>query len=322
MDAIILGGGDDTRLWPITRYRPATLLPVGESTVLDRTLSALDAEPRISDVYVTTDDRFADQYTTYLEDESSADANVVTQPSTNDGTSTGEVATVTQLTGRDGIEDDVFVVPGGTLIDVDVAAFIDAFQEERTPTLAWGDGRTRERPTSTDTVRADGGGALESSGDHPDGIDGPLDSIACCGFPAESRHLLETYRQEAEGRDELDGLARWLLEEESARTVAVEGRSFDVGTPEGYLDAVARTLEGDAVVDPSASIENARIGANVHVMADATVREATLEDTVVFPETTIHDAHLSRTVVDRGASVEGLTLDGSLIAQHTKVYAK
>ena len=42
MDAIVLAGGYATRLWPITRDRPKMFLPVGESTVIDRTLEDLE----------------------------------------------------------------------------------------------------------------------------------------------------------------------------------------------------------------------------------------------------------------------------------------
>jgi len=66
MDAVVLAGGYVTRLWPVTKHRPKMLLPVGESTVLDRIPSELEADDRIDDVYISTDDRFADEFREHL----------------------------------------------------------------------------------------------------------------------------------------------------------------------------------------------------------------------------------------------------------------
>jgi len=66
MDAIVLVGGYVTRLWPVTKHRPKMLLPVGESAILDRIPSELEADDRIDDVYISTDDRFADEFREHL----------------------------------------------------------------------------------------------------------------------------------------------------------------------------------------------------------------------------------------------------------------
>ena len=52
MDAVVLAGGYATRLWPITRHRPKMVLPVGDTTVIDRVLSDLETDDRISSVYL------------------------------------------------------------------------------------------------------------------------------------------------------------------------------------------------------------------------------------------------------------------------------
>lgn len=62
MHAVVLAGGYATRLWPITRHRPKMLLPVGETTVIDRILTELEEDDRIEHVYLSTNENFADDF--------------------------------------------------------------------------------------------------------------------------------------------------------------------------------------------------------------------------------------------------------------------
>jgi len=49
MEAVVLAGGYATRLWPLTRNRPKMLLPVGNTTVIDRILTELEKDDRINE---------------------------------------------------------------------------------------------------------------------------------------------------------------------------------------------------------------------------------------------------------------------------------
>src|SRR6056297_3118923 len=66
MKAVVLAGGYATRLWPITKHRPKMLLPVGESTVIDRIFAEIESDDRIEDVYVSTNERFAEDFRAHL----------------------------------------------------------------------------------------------------------------------------------------------------------------------------------------------------------------------------------------------------------------
>ncbi|MFQ3320751.1 MAG: glucose-1-phosphate thymidylyltransferase, partial [Natronomonas sp.] len=66
MKAVVLAGGYATRLWPITKHRPKMLLPIGETTVIDRIFGALEDDDRIEEVYVSTNERFAEEFEHHL----------------------------------------------------------------------------------------------------------------------------------------------------------------------------------------------------------------------------------------------------------------
>jgi len=66
MKAIVLAGGYATRLWPITRNRPKMFLPVGDGTVIDDVFRDLEADERVDEVYVSTNERFGESFEEYL----------------------------------------------------------------------------------------------------------------------------------------------------------------------------------------------------------------------------------------------------------------
>ncbi|RLM50014.1 sugar phosphate nucleotidyltransferase [Halorubrum sp. Atlit-28R] len=66
MDAIVLAGGYATRLWPITLDRPKMFLPLGEETIIDPIFDSLETDDRVDKVYISTNERFADEFETYL----------------------------------------------------------------------------------------------------------------------------------------------------------------------------------------------------------------------------------------------------------------
>lgn len=94
---------------------------------------------------------------------------------------------------------------------------------------------------------------------------------------------------------------------------------FDIGSAESYLDAVSWTLDGGSTIAPSATVEGSHLEENVHVMDGATVHDASLRDTVVFPHATIGSSEIERSVVDEHALVSNTDLDGVLADSHTRL---
>ena len=112
-------------------------------------------------------------------------------------------------------------------------------------------------------------------------------------------------------------MTQWLQTHEPVHAFSFDG--FDIGTPQSSLDAIAHQLDGDASIAPSARLEDSHLGANVHVMGDAEIRNATLERAVVVPGSTVADAAVRNSVLDEESMVEGVSLDGAVVALHSTV---
>jgi glucose-1-phosphate thymidylyltransferase len=318
MQAVVLAGGYATRLWPVTKNRPKMLLPVGETTVIDRILGELEADDRIEDVYVSTNDRFAPDFEAHVAEAGYEKPTLSIEDTTEEDEKFGVVGALAQLVEREALQGEhLLVVAGDNLISFDLSAFLDFFEERATTTIAAYDVGSREKATSYGLVELDGNEVVEFE-EKPADPSSTLVSIACYAFPAEEV-LFEKYLDGGNNPDEPGWFIQWLVDRGTVSAFTFEDAWFDIGTPESYLEAVSWALEGGSVVAESATVAESTIGENVLVGDDATVLDSTLDTTVVFPETTISDSEIRESIIDRETTVENLDLAGAVIGAHTQI---
>ena len=68
MQALILGAGYATRLYPLTKDRPKPLLPIGDVPILERICRQLEVLSGLDAIHVVTNHTFAGAYATWLLD--------------------------------------------------------------------------------------------------------------------------------------------------------------------------------------------------------------------------------------------------------------
>ncbi|WP_207589820.1 sugar phosphate nucleotidyltransferase [Halomontanus rarus] len=313
MDAIVLAGGYATRLWPITKERPKMFLPVGNTTVIDDVLEDLESNARIEDVYISTNERFADDFEEHLEAQRYEKTQLSIEETSGEDEKFGVIGALAQLVDREGLEDDTLIIAGDNLISFDVSEFIDYFDERERPILAAYDVGDYDRATSYGVLGIGDDHEIRAFQEKPEDPPSTLVSVACYGFRAADLDLLETYLGAENNPDEPGWFIQWLVERDRVDAFTFDGAWFDIGTPESYLDAVAWKLDGDRSIHPDATVEGTTIGANVYIMEGAHVENATVRDSVVFPDATIVDCTLERSIVATGADVQDVDLQSALI---------
>ena len=318
MEAVVLAGGYATRLWPLTKHRPKMLLPVGESTVIDRLFAELEADDRVEAVHVSTNARFADDFRAHLEDAPYEKPALSVEETSEEAEKFGVVGALAQLVEREGIDDDTLVVAGDNLLSFDLSRFVDFFEARGTAALAAYDVGSLDRATAYGVVALEDGRLVDFQ-EKPDDPKSTLVSIACYGFPAATLPLLEEYLADDNNPDEPGWFLQWLYPRQPVSAFTFDGAWFDIGTPESYLEAVAWALDGENLVDDAATLEDTTLGENVHVMAGATVEDSHLDRSLVFPDATVRSCDLRSTIVDEDTHLEHLDLNEALIGAHTRI---
>jgi glucose-1-phosphate thymidylyltransferase len=258
MKAVVLAGGYATRLWPITKHRPKMLLPIGETTVIDRIFEELEDDDRIEEVYVSTNERFAEAFESHLTDSGFEKPRLSIEETTEEAEKFGVVGALGQLVDREGIDDDLLVVAGDNLIGFDLSSFIDYVDEKEATALAAYDVGDREKAKSYGLVELDGERVVDFQ-EKPDEPNSTLVSIACYGFPAESLRFQE-YLDGDNNPDEPGWFIQWLQAREPVYAFTFEEPWFDIGTPASYLEAIAWELDDHSGIAESATVEASTIG--------------------------------------------------------------
>jgi glucose-1-phosphate thymidylyltransferase len=317
MHAVVLAGGYATRLWPITRHRPKMLLPVGETTVIDRILGSLESDERIEDVYVSTNERFADTFAEHIDDRGYEKARLSVEETTEENEKFGVVGALAQLVDREGVDDDLLVVAGDNLMGFDLDDFLDFYEGHDGPTIAAYDVGSRERARSYGLVDLDGERVRDFQ-EKPDDPKSTLVSICCYAFPEESVRF-EEYLSGDNNPDEPGWFIEWLQRKEDVYAYSFDEPWFDIGTPEAYLEAVAWELDGENRISDDAVVENCTFGENVHVLGGVELTNVSLTDSVVFPGTEIERSDLARSIVDEHSHIEDKDLVDSLVGSYSRL---
>jgi glucose-1-phosphate thymidylyltransferase len=318
MDAIVLAGGFATRLWPITRNRPKMFLPIGDTTVIDRIFRELEADERIEDVYVSTNQEFADDFGKHIEESPFEKPVLSVEEARAEDEKFGVVGALAELVEREGLDSDTLVIAGDNLISFSLSDFVDNFQDNDGTTLAAYDVGDRERATQYGVIDVEGDRVTEFL-EKPDEPPSSLVSIACYAFPAETMALMPTYLEGDNNPDEPGWFIQWLVEREPVYAYPFEDAWFDIGTPEAYLDAVAWYLDGGTLIHPDATVRNSEIGENVHIMEGATVTNSMLERAVIFPGVELDSCQIHSSIIDQDTVLEDVSLSHAQIGAFTSL---
>ena len=318
MKAVVLAGGYATRMWPITKDRPKMFLPVGDGTVIDVIFEDLESDARIDEVFVSTNERFSGAFKSFIDESPYEKPTLSVEETVAEDEKFGVVGALAQLIDREGVDDDLVVIAGDNLLSFDVGEFVDFFEDAGTPCLVAYDVGSKERAKSYGLVQLDGDRVTQFE-EKPDDPQSTLVSIACYAFPAGTLPEFDTYLADGNNPDEPGWFLQWLQTRGTVNAFTFDGAWFDIGTPESYLDAVSWYLDGDTFVHEDATVEDADLGANVHVMADSAVTDSELERTVVFEGVTIADAELEGTIVDEHSRVDGVALSESLVGAYSRL---
>ncbi len=320
MKAVVLAGGHATRLWPITKDRAKPLLPLGDKPIIDYIVEGLEDE--VDEVIISTNEKFEKDFKDYA-DRYNRDVHVVVENQDSEEEKPGTIGAMINIIDQLEIDDDLMVIGGDNYYSFDISEFVDFCREKDGPVNAVYDVGDLEMAKGLGIADVEDE-KITGFEEKPEEPPSTLGSIAVYYFPKEDLSLFNEYEEYFDNRgvdpeiylDEPGRLIEWGCKQTDMYAFSFNGSWFDIGTPQGYLDATAEVVGENMISGDTTKCE---IGENVVIMKDSNLENVKIENSIVFPETEIRNAEIRNSLVDEKSDVEGADLNDAIIGAHTKL---
>ena len=277
--ALLLVGGRGTRMWPLTATMPKGLIPVAGVPFLDLQIRQL-AAAGIDEVSLAVGRAQLEDWQQFAADRDGVRLVVEDEPLDTAGP---VLAALSDLGER------FLVLNGDVVIEADLKGYIAAARDDVKATL----GLVEVEDTSAyGVVVLDEAGMVDRFIEKPPADEAPARTVNA-GMYVMTRTALADY---AEGSLSFERVVfPSLAAEDSLQGVVIEGRWFDIGTPELFLDCTGAVLGGATELHRPASshlIEGTCRGDTAGewswIAAGATVESgAVVEESVILPGATV-----------------------------------
>lgn len=244
MKAIILAAGYATRLYPLTKNTPKSLLPVAGKPLLEYTLDKIAACSGIDSVCIVTNNKFFKVFQNWRQNylsKHSAGAGLGIEV-LNDGTSSegqrlGSIGDLQFVIGKVRLADDVLVICSDKIFEFSLQTIIDNFNKRQTPVNACFDTRDIEVIRNRHgCLVLDADRRIVEFQEKPAQPKSSIESIAFYIFPAATLPLVEQYLAEGNNPDASGNYIRWLCSRVPVYACLVTEDCLDVGTLSSYRE--------------------------------------------------------------------------------------
>lgn len=323
MKAIILAGGHATRLWPITKNRAKPLLPLGEKPIIDYIIEDINSE--VDEIIISTNEKFGNDFKNYVEEYERDNTRVVIENQNSEEEKPGTIGAIITLIEEENLDDDLLIIGGDNYYSFEISEFLDFAKQKNAPANVVYDVRDLESAKQFGIVDVDHRSEkITDFLEKPEEPPSTLASTACYFFNKENislfheyeEHFKETDVPKEKYLDEPGRLIEWAHKKTDMYAYSFSGHWFDVGTIEGYLEAVSNITDQNIIEGETKGCE---IGDNVVIMKDAVVERTSLENTIVFPNAEIKNSQLRNSLIDKNVEIRDTDLNDAIIGEHSSI---
>ena len=237
--AILLAAGYATRLYPLTRHQPKSLLPLGRGVILDAVLRAVDDVPNLSARILVTNHQFAGFFQAW-QAAGGAEVRIVDDGTDSPETRLGAIRDLELARRFARPEDDLLVVGTDNLFRWSLAAFVEQAQRVASaPSVALWRAPSADAATQFGVVVRDPTGRIGTFAEKSPTP--PSMEVALCVyyFPAAMCGQVQTFLDDGGNPDAPGYFIEWLVHRNAVYGVMMPGAWYDIGTLDAYRTVVA-----------------------------------------------------------------------------------
>lgn len=241
MDALILGAGYATRLYPLTKDRPKPLLPIGGIPIIERICQQLKELPDLETIHIVTNHTFADQYESWLRDYGRRRMPPPLLALHDDQTTTpenrlGAIGDLRFVIERAGLDDDLLVMAGDNLIEGSLQGFVD-FARSKGAAVGLKDFHDPAKVSLYGVVERSPDQRIVGFEEKPPQPKSSLVAVGLYYLPRRTLPLVRQYLDSGHSKDAPGYYLQWLHRETPVYGHVLDGEWFDIGDHDSYRRA-------------------------------------------------------------------------------------
>ena len=237
MIAILLAAGYATRLYPLTKDKPKSLLPLGNRLIIDYIMDSVDVIPGLTKVALITNSKFYPAFCEWADSqdrEGKAPIVVLDDGTTDDSNKRGAIGDIIYTIDSLEIDDDICILAGDNIFTYSMKNMYDFYQEKKAPTLiAINVPEVHQRQKLAVAVLDEDGRVLDME-EKPQEPKSEWGIYATYFYGRDILPMLKEYIAEGGSPDAPGNFPSWLYKKMPVYAFKGDGSCIDIGTLENY----------------------------------------------------------------------------------------
>jgi len=236
MKTILLAGGYAKRLWPLTKNRPKSLLPIAGKPIIEYIFEGIEKIEEIKEVYLSTNRKFETNFKEWLESYgSSKEIRLVIEETRDEEEKLGSIGALNFLINRLGLKEDLLIIGGDNLFDFDLKDLINFHKAKKKSVVLLYDMEEKERVKGKyGVLEMDSAFKIINSEEKPKEPNSTLISTACYIFTKEDLALIKDYLASGNTPDAIGFFISWMCKKSDLYGLIHSGIWFDIGSFDEY----------------------------------------------------------------------------------------
>lgn len=248
MKILILAAGYAVRLYPLTLDNPKPLIEIGGRKIIDRILEKIADIKGAYSIHIITNEKFFEKFRKYLEICKYRDRiSLINDGSTSNETRCGAIKDMEIAIREKSIEDDLLVVAGDNLFDLDLNTFLKfAASHPDGVSIALYDVKEISAAKRFGVVKIDRTKRIIDFEEKPQAPKSTLISTGIYYFPKKKISFIKEYVKGANKLDAPGYYISWLSKTDKVFGFAFSETWYDIGDMESYKKADQAYLEKES----------------------------------------------------------------------------
>ena len=237
MIALLLAAGYATRLYPLTKDKPKSLLPLGKKLIIDYIVDSIDELEDVNRIVHVTNSKFAGQFSDWAKScdrAGKAPIEIIDDGTDDDSNKRGAIGDIVYSIQQANINEDLAVFAGDNIFTYSIKDMYKFFKEKNAPTLiAIHVPEVEQRRKLAIASIADDGQITEME-EKPQEPKTEWAIYATYFYGKDILPLFDTYLAEGNSPDAPGNFPSWLYKRMPIYAFKGNGDCIDIGTLENY----------------------------------------------------------------------------------------